>query len=509
MPSNSQRDLNNDGAQPFRLLTGGKAGRHVQLAKPIVVLLALGTIFRLWTALGGSQGIVAEDTYAVLRQGRNLLLHGQYAFNVGLDSASVPLTLFGLLLAPVQAVFGMGTPWFLLVFNALLWTCTILTLLRPMRPSIRPGVALLLCLAPAFVAGALHGTDAEWLGFLLALSYASVSVGRTAQALAWFSLAVLSSPATCLFAPVLLSVHGGRLGLRFGLRRLFNTRNALAVAAPIGIWAWIASHYSSHGVTEPWFHWVQNISSPWTSLGDLWLGLPRYTLLAGTQHFPIAAQHAISALMFVLLTFTVLENFKQGTGSSRGWLCFYLLMVAFGTGVSGSALEPAASVLPAMAFTMALIPVILPLVPRFHGTRLLRGSALILVTLAMPIGFAAIGGRRDLARDLHASANTVETAHDHGAADSVLIPSAGLFGFLHPGPVILAEHQAVPGRSYSSVALDQGADWILLPSEALDNNQIADGDTLWENDREMALWNSAYAPFESHGAWVLFRKLDR
>ena len=509
MPSSRQRDPNAGRAQPFQLLMGGKAGRHVQLAKPIVVLLALGTIFRLWTALGGSQGIVAEDTYAVLRQGRNLLLHGQYAFNVGLESASAPMTLFGLLLAPVQAVLGTGTTWFLLIFNALLWTCTILTLLRPMRPSIRPGVALLLCLAPAFVAGALHGTDAEWLGFLLALSYASVSVGRTAQAIAWFSLAIISSPATCLFAPVLLSVHGGRLGLRFGLRRLFSVRNALAAVAPIGIWAWIASHYSSHGVMEPWFHWVQNISSPWTSLGDLWLGLPRYTLLAGTQNFPMAAQHAISVLMFVLLAFTVLENFKQGTGSSRGWLCFYLLMVAFGTGVSGSALAPAASVLPAMAFTMALIPVILPLVPRFHGTRLLRGSALILVTLAMPIGFSAISGRRNLSRDLHACANTVATAHDDGANDSVLISSSGLFGFLHPGPVMLEQDHEVPGRSFSSTALDQETDWILLPADVLDNNQVAGSGTIWANDREVALWNSAYAPFESHGAWVLFRKLDR
>ncbi|MDF1839023.1 MAG: hypothetical protein P1V35_14235, partial [Planctomycetota bacterium] len=73
MPSNLQRKPQTDGEHPFRLLRGGKAERHAQLAKPIVVLLALATLFRMWTALGGSQGMVAEDTYTMLRQGRNLL----------------------------------------------------------------------------------------------------------------------------------------------------------------------------------------------------------------------------------------------------------------------------------------------------------------------------------------------------------------------------------------------------------------------------------------------------
>ncbi|MFT5198867.1 MAG: hypothetical protein ACI87O_001527 [Planctomycetota bacterium] len=508
MPSNLQRQPLADGAQPFKLLRGGKPSRHAQLAKPIVVLLALATFFRLWTALGGSQGIVAEDTYTVLRQGRNLLQHGQYAFNVGVEGVSAPMTLFGLLLAPVQALLGRGTPWFLLTFNTVLWTCAILTLLRPMRPSIRPGIALLLCLAPAFVSGALHGTDAEWLGFLLALSYASISVGRTVQSIVWFSLAVLSSPATCLFAPVLLSVHGGRLGIRFGFRSLMKARNLAALVGPVLIWSWIVNSYSDHGVAGPWLHWMQNLSSPWVSLGDLWLGLPRYTLLAGTQNYPIVAQHTISVLMFALLAVTVRQNLKQGTASSRGWLCFYLLMVAFGTGVSGSALEPAASVLPAMAFIMALVPLLLPLVPRFHGTRILRACSLILVTLAMPIAFAAIGGARALSKDLQACASTIEAAQESEITDSVLTSQAGFFGFLYPATVLEAQEAMQPDQSFAQFALQADTDWVLLPQSALDQNQLAGGEPLWRNDYERSLWNAVYTPFDTQGTWHIFKRKE-
>lgn len=508
MPSNLQPQPNPQGSSSFRLLRGGKAVRHAKLAKPIVVLLTLATLFRLWTALGGSGGIVADDTYAVLRQGRNLLQHGQYAFNVGGEGASAPLTLFGLLLAPVQALLGRGTPWFLLAFNAIFWTCTILTLLRPMRPSVRAGVALLLCLAPAFVDGALHGTDAEWLGFLLALSYASISVGRTAQSIVWFSLAVLSSPVTCLFAPVLLSVHCGRLGVGFGLRSLCSVRNLTAVITPVALWGWVANSYSEHGVFGPWLEWVANLSSPWTSLGDLWLGLPRYTLLAGAQNFPVIAQHAISVLMFALLAYTVRENLKSGTSSSRGWLCFYLLMVAFGTGVSGSALAPAASVLPAMAFTMALVPVLLPLVPRFHGTRLLRGSSIVLASLAMPISFAAMNDLREHSRDLHDSADAVITAQGGQAVDTVLTSKAGLFGFLYPAPILQADDASTGDLSFAGVALENRPEWVLVPSTHVNVNQVPGADSFWSSSGELALWDAAYVPFQTHGAWQIFRSAE-
>lgn len=509
MPSNLQPKPQGDGPHPFRLLRGGKAERHAQLAKPIVILLVLGTLFRMWTALGGSQGMVAEDTYTMLRQGRNLLMHGQYAFNLEALGASDPVTLTGLMLVPVQALFGSGTPWFLLTFNAVLWTCAILTLLRPMRPSVRPGVALLLCLAPAFVEGALHGTDAEWLGFLLALSYASVSVGRTAQSIVWFSLAVLSSPATYLFAPVLLSVHGGRLGVRFGLRSILNLRNATAATAPVLVWSWIASTYSEHGVAAPMLDWIQNLSSPWTSFGDLWLGLPRYTLLAGSEHYPIAAQHALSALMFALLACTVRENLRAGTASSRGWLCFYFLMVAFGTGVSGSALEPAASVLPAMAFIMALVPTLLPLVPRFHGTRLLRGSSLVLVTLAMPIAFAAISERRAQSMALNASAAALVTAHSTNPDQTVLVSRAGLVGFQYPAPLLLASDEVQPGQSLSQAALAIRPEWILLPGGATQDNQLPEVGPMWHNDGEHEAWDRAYVLSHDFGAWHVFARSSR
>ncbi|MDF1839481.1 MAG: hypothetical protein P1V35_16555, partial [Planctomycetota bacterium] len=433
----------------------------------------------------------------------------QYAFNVEALGASAPLTLFGLLMAPAQAIFGSGTPWFLLTFNAVLWTCAILTLLRPMRPSVRPGAALLLCLAPAFVDGALHGTDAEWLGFLLALSYASVSVGRTAQSIVWYSLAVLSSPATCLFAPVLLSVHGGRLGLGFGLKSLINLRNLCAAVAPIAVWAWIANSYSEHGVAEPLIHWAQNLSSPWTSLGDLWLGLPRYTLLAGSQHYPMAAQHALSVVMFVLLAFTVRENLRAGTASSRGWLCFYFLMVAFGTGVSGSALQPAASVLPAMAFIMSLVPTLLHLVPRFHGTRMLRGSSLVLVTLAMPIGFAAISERRDEAMALNASAATLLTAHSANPDQTVLTSQAGAVGFLYPAPLLQPNQEVGPGQSFASAALRLGPDWVLVPAAALKHNSLQKVGPMWSNEDEHSRWNAAYSPAHEFGGWRIFGRSDR
>ncbi|MCA9002416.1 MAG: hypothetical protein KDB61_10855 [Planctomycetes bacterium] len=485
MTSSSLRKPDSDDTPPFRLLHGGKAGRHAKLSRSILVLLGLATVFRIWTAIGGSQGILAEETYGVLRQGRNLLASGEFAFNVGVQGSSAPLTLFGLLLAPVQSLFGSATPWFLLTLNAVLWTGAILTLLRPLRPSIRPGVALLLALAPAFVDGALRGTDAEWLGALLALSYASVSVGRTVQATVWFTLAVLSSPATCLFAPVLFSVHGGRLGLRFGLLRLMRPSHVAAALVPVGAWALLAARFSDQSVWSAWLQWAAELSSPWHSLGELWLGLPRYTLLAGTQNFPIAAQHGISVLMFALLAITIRENLRNGNATSRGWLCYYLLMVAFGSGVTGSVLEPAASILPAMAFTMALIPVLLPLVPRFHGTRLLRGSALVLATLAMPIGFSGATEMRTDAKDLRECVDTVERAQDGSKVDSITTGEPGQVGFLYSGPVF--DISRLDSGDRTPWAVNSATEWMLTKDAALANE-------------------SQWSPVETRGNWHLFRR---
>jgi len=204
------------------------------LGKTMLVILVLATAFRLWMALYGSQGVVADETFVTLRQGRSLWEGQGYLFQPGVHSAlGQPISLYGLFLTPIMAFFGNGTPTFLLAFNTLLWTIAVLTVLRPLRPSVRPTVALLLCLAPAFVDGAIQGTSAEWLGFLLALCFASISVGRTAQSLMWFTLAVLSSPSMLFAAPVWIGVHFGRCGKRFGFATLTRFSNALANGIPV------------------------------------------------------------------------------------------------------------------------------------------------------------------------------------------------------------------------------------------------------------------------------------
>jgi hypothetical protein len=210
--------------------------------------------------------------------------------------------------------------------------------------------------------------------------------------------------------------------------------------------------------------------------------------------------------MFGLLAITVRENMRHGDSTSRGWLCFYLLIVAFGTGVSGSALEPAASILPAMAFTMALIPVLLPLVPRFHGTRLLRASAIVLATLAMPIGFARMSGLRAHSQDLLSCAETIQHAQGGERMDSVLVQRSGHFGFLYSGPVRRVSDNGITDPSITQAAVDQDAQWVLLPIEALNSSEASESPVLWRDESERTLWEATYAPFEVHGTWNIFRK---
>ncbi len=517
MPSSAQRKQQPQGGPSWQVLPGGKADRHTRLGKPLVWILVLATGFRMWMALYGSQGIVTEDTFGVLRQGRNLLQGQGYVFapGVGPASGSQPLTLFGLLLAPVQALLGRGTPVFLLAFNTVLWTFAVLALLRPMRPSVRPALALLLCLAPALVDGAVRGTDAEWLGFLLAMSFAAVSVGATARSLAWLSLAVLSAPSTCLFAPVWLATHCGRMGLAFGLRTLMRLRNVVGIAVPLAIWAWVSSQYTDYGLTEPLRAWAAGLQSPWASLSELWVGLPSFTLLPWVAGLPPALQHLSAVAMGLLLAITIHANFTQGTAASRGWLCFYLLMVAFGSGVSGSAQFPAASVLPALAFIMAMLPLLLALVPRFHETRLLKASALILLTLAMPIAFGKANNLRTRAQGLEQVAQSLEAElqSQPELPPEILTAQAGHIGFLYSGPVLWA---AAPGYLPDSEATSlvhlmrkSGSPRVLVSASELESNKMESGGTIWSSSEEQDWWQTHYACYETFGEWKLFRVRTR
>ncbi len=511
MPPTSSQAVPAQAQASFQLLPGGKAKRHTALGTPLVVILVFATLFRLWMAAYGSQGLVSDEVYTVLRQGRHWMAGQGFLFQPGVESSlNQPLSLFGLLVAPLQAALGGATPGFLIAFNTILWTCAVLALLRPMRPSVRPALALLLCLAPAFVDGAIRGTSAEWLGFLLAMSYAAISAGQTARSLLWFSLAILSNPSMALFLPVWVGVHTGRLGVRFGGGTLLRWRNALAVLGPIGVWTWLSGRSADDVFWLPIGQWLVDLSIPWNSVGELWLGLPSFSLLPWIADSPLIVQHLGALFTWSLLAGVTLLNLRSPTIGSRGWLGFFYLMLAFGTGEgldrSGSTV---ASILPGLALVMSMVPFLLPLVPRFHETRLLRASALVLLTLAMPIAFGTSLDLRAKRQDLRAAVAFLAEQPDSESPGTVLTAETAHFGFLYNGPMVDpldgrlgGDQAAVP---FTETARRTTCDWILVRETSLASNLIPGIGPIWRTESDHVWWNAHTRREATFGAWHLYR----
>lgn len=511
MPPTSSQAVPVQAPTPFRLLTGGKAQRHTALGTPLVVILVFATLFRLWMAAYGSQGLVSDEVYAVLRQGRHWMSGQGFVFQPGIEAGlSQPLSLFALLVAPLQALLGGATPAFLIAFNTVLWTCAVLALLRPMRPSVRPALALLLCLAPAFVDGAIRGSSAEWIGFLLAMSYAAISAGQTARSILWLHLAILSNPSMALFLPVWIGVHTGRLGVRFGSGTLLRWRNALAVLAPIGVWTWLSGRSADDVFWLPVGTWLLDLTFQWRSIGDLWLGLPSFSLLPWIADMPLWLQHVGALVTWSLLAGVTLLNLRTPTIGSRGWLAFFYLMLAFGTGEGlDRAGHTVASILPGLALVMSMVPFLLPLVPRFHETRLLRGTAVVLLTLAMPIAFGTSLDLRAKREDFRAAVEFLRESPSESTPGAVMTVEAAHFGFLYDGPMV--DPLDTPLRpngtpiTFTQIARLADCDWILVRETSLASNLIPGIGPIWSTESDHVWWNAHTRREATFGAWHLYR----
>ena len=501
-------------APPFQLLQGGKPKRHMALGTTLVTILVFATLFRLWMAAYGSQGLVSDEVYSVLRHGRNWLSGQAFVFQQGVDTGlNQPLSLYGLMVAPLQRALGDWTPGFLIGFNTVLWTCAVLALLRPMRPSVRPALALLLCLAPAFVDGAIRGTSVEWLGFLLAMSFAAISAGRTATSLVWLSMAVLSNPSMWLFLPVWIGVHTGRLGVRFGSGTLVHWRNALAVLVPIGLWTFLSGRSTEHVLWMPLSDWLLDLRFPWNSLGDLWLGLASFSLLPWVAEASPWIQHASALLTWSLVAGVTWVNWRTPTIGSRGWLAFFYLQLFVGTGAgldrSG---QTVTSILPALALAMAMVPCLLPLVPRFHQTRLLRASAIVLVTLAMPIAFGTSLDLRAKRTDLSAAADYLIAAQGEEpeiVGESVLVLEAAHLGYLYAGPVFdpldRIAGDGAASTPFAQMAQHSDCDWFLVRESELAQNRMPRVGKIWGSDADHDWWNTHAHREATFGEWHLYR----
>ena len=487
----------------WKLLTGGKPERHEALGKQVVWTLIATAVFRLAVALLASHGIVDDATFGLLRQGGHPWTNGNGILGGSAGPTTQPLTLFGLVATGLHAWFASLTPWVLLGLGVFVWTLAVGALLRPQRPSIRPALALLLGLGPAFVDGALRGSAAEWVGFLLAKSLAGVASGRTTRSILWWMAAVLTAPVSTFFAPVWLGVHLGRMGFGYGLRTLFRWQHAVALALPILAWSAWAPVGEGQGPWDAWLGWALGLHSPWHSAGELWLGLPAFSGWPWMARSSMLLRYLAAAVLAVVLGVILRTNWREGTAGSWGWLVCYLLLVSFGAGALTSS-----AIIPALALTMALVPVLLTWVPRFHGRGLFRASAVGLVGLALPVAWnqpADLAGRADAFPEIAAYLSAL----DPQPQGPVLTAHAGHLGFLYSGLVASwqppLDAPKTPACSGTSLAQASDATWILVSEENLAHNQLPGVGRIWSSEADHGWWNQMCVREATLGAWHLYR----
>ncbi|MEZ5975124.1 MAG: hypothetical protein R3E96_09850, partial [Planctomycetota bacterium] len=167
----------------------------------------------------------------------------------------------------------------------------------------------------------------------------------------------------------------------------------------------------------------------------------------------------------------------------------------------------AASILPALAFTLAMVPLLLPMVPRFHETRILKGTAIVLLTLAMPIAFGRSLDRRSVAHDLESAAQDLEALHPELLDTPIWTSQAGHFAYLHAGPVLdpVRQAQGLPEEERVLTRLVQTAGPILLliSEQELAENRFAGLTSVWTTEADHDWWNQHTTRVERYGDWHL------
>ncbi|MEM8714044.1 MAG: hypothetical protein AAGG01_24130, partial [Planctomycetota bacterium] len=230
-----------------------------------------------------------------------------------------------------------------------------------------------------------------------------------------------------------------------------------------------------------------------------WFSIARLTFVPFIDYLPVALAHAITVVLVLAIGWVVHANVRQGTPTSRAWLCVYLVYMAFyllGKGATEASWY-------AVPSSLALLLAAGPAIPAAVASSRTGGRFTLAATAALVVLSTAFVQRR--APLLHsyvegygACADALE-ALDRPHAERVLIGEIGVFGFrtahamIDVGALVSPEVLPIKNRGVSLVqmAKETGATWLVISDIALERNHYPSVGRVWAEDRERDWLRSA------------------
>lgn len=514
MDTNTQSDhlLAPDGSQPAPMpRTQPRSESEASTPDPaptsvlggaVVGVIVGSAILRLALAAFVTHFVLVDDAYIHLRYARNLWTTGDFVYNAGEPVFGLTSPLFGLLCTVLYGLFGSHVAIAVTTLNVALWTGVSVLAARTLPASVRLPLIALICLAPVFVDNQLLGMESALFALVLMGSLGCALSGRTSNAAAWYGIALITRPEAVLLAPVLLWAASRREGLHAAVRNLVQPRTLMLLVGP-GI-LWCVHAMNTYGTIVPQSMvaktgWNNDHYDGLFGLKGALLAVPRLTLIPFVDYFPGAVAWSLTAGVIASVGYVIRANVSRGNATSRAWLGFYLIYVAFYVAGKGATEASWYAVPSSLAFLMAAMPA-LPAWTRKPAV----GWAFV-VGLA-GVSFVAAQKRAPLLQSYvdgyGKSALYLENMRND---EKVVIGEIGIFGFHSSHPVVdvgaLVSPEVLPwkndGFSFCRIVQESGARWFVISDVAVESNAYPSVGQVWSDDTERA-WFEACTHVAQH-----------
>jgi len=466
--------------------------------RAVNALLVTSVLFKCLLAVFATRFVLVDDAYIHLRYARNLVLHGEFVYNLGEPVFGLTSPLYGLITAGLYAITGSLVEPAVLLLNIVLWTVAGWVMARRLPASTQIPTLALFLFWPSFVDNQMLGMETPLFVLLLLLASTAALDGRIQASAVAFGWALITRPEAILLAPCLvLAVTGLKPGIAvFG--RFLNARVLASLFGP-GL-AWCSFSMARYGGIIPQSMLAK---SGWNSthydglftLKTSLLAIPRLTFLPFVDYLPTAITWLATGLLLIVIGAVILANVRRGSRASRNWLTFYLLYMGFYMFGKGATEASWYSIPSSVALLLASQPLLsVAWVPRSAAFHWAGAAGLVVMSTTMTLRRAPL--LKSYVQGYGRSADLLnETTRGR---ERVLIGEIGVYGFRSEHDIIdvgaLVSPQVLPmknaGYSLCRMIRESRASYFVISETALETNYYPSVGDVWADADEMAWFDS-------------------